>query len=146
MLPDKIQGNYWVSPTPTVIRRGWDLCDGKARGYQLLRRHGMKLAHWPKMDDGSAGAGADIDWDWIKTLERFRIGELRIDEVINGFDNLRVIFFKANIPLPDEKVNRIWLLTVFQKKRKHFTSAQLKIFKAARNLIVERFYGGSDRA
>ena len=78
------------------------------REYQLLRRHALKLAHWPTgSDDGEASA--DLDWDWIKSLERKRVGELRIDEPINRHENVRVIFFKANVRLPGEPMNRIWL-------------------------------------
>lgn len=34
----------------------------------------------------------------------------------------------------------IWVLNVFQKKRDDFTSSQIKIFKAQRQLVIERFY------
>src|SRR3990172_4887987 len=112
MPPGTLFGSYYDYPTATAIARGWKLCDGSRREYQLLRRHALKLAYWPTgRNDGDFGA--DIDWDWIKSLEKKRIGELRIDEPINGHDNVRVIFFKANTVLPGEELMRIWLLTVF---------------------------------
>jgi len=116
----------------------------KQRDNQLLRRHVLKLSHWPSGHDGEAGA--DLDWDWIRSLEGKRVGELRIDETIGGLNNIRVIFFKANIPLPDENMNRIWILTVFQKKSWGFGDPEIAAFAAARTLIVQRYYDGSNRA
>jgi hypothetical protein len=140
-----LTGHYFVTPTPTAITRAWNLCQGHMKDYQLLRRHGLKLMWWPAGRDDGVQA-ADIDWDWIKSLEKKRVGELRIDEPINGHDNVRVIFFKSNVRLDDEPLNRIWLLTVFQKKRQGFTNAELATFRAKRDLIVERHYGGSPQA
>lgn len=139
-----LSGNYHVSPIATAICRGWKLCGGKMREYQLLRRHALKLAFWP--DGGGGPADADIDWDWVKSLERFRIGELRIDELINGNDNVRVIFFKANLKRPEDRLTRIWLMTVYQKKRWEFTPPELAAFKAQRQIIVKREYNGSPEA
>src|SRR5438093_1519898 len=113
-------GNYYVSPTATAVKRAWKLCGRSAREHALLRRHGLKLAYWP---GGPNSECADLDWDWITGLEDKQIGELRVDEVIADQDNIRIIFFKANLVLPDdprtdagELMLRIWPITVFQKK------------------------------
>jgi hypothetical protein len=102
------------------------------REYQKLRAHGLKLAYWP--DE------ADLNWDWIKSLEAKRVGELRIDERIAQHDNIRVIFFKANRMLPGETMPRIWPLTVFQKKRNDFSSKEIAAFRAMRDIVVARWY------
>ena len=79
----------------------------------------------------------DLDWDWIKALPGKRVGELRIDDVLAGNDNLRIIFFVGNselrYPLP-----MIWILTVRQKKRQEWTTAEIKTFKLLRRLVLER--------
>jgi hypothetical protein len=141
MSLDCLIGNYFVVPTATAITRGWKLCDNRMREYQKLRRHGLKLAFWPTVG-GTGDFGADLDWDWIKSLEGKRIGELRVDEDINGQDNVRIIFFKSNITLDGDPFMRIWLLTTFQKKRQDFTNKEIRAFRAMRDLIVMRHYGG----
>lgn len=134
-----LEGNYFVVPTMTAIGRAVKLTNGKAKGLYKLRKLTLKLMWWPHGDGECIG---DIDWDWIKTLDNRRIGELRIDEVINGHENLRVIFFKANQPLPGEPMSRIWLLDVFPKKRQDFSTIQLGVWKAHRELILQRNYEG----
>lgn len=141
-------GSYRVVRTATSIKRASSLFP-RERDNQLLRRHVLKLAFWPSGlddDDDDGEAGADLDWDWITSLEKKRVGELRIDETIGGFNNLRVIFFKANICLPSEDMNRIWILTVFQKKSQGFGDPEIRAFAAARTLIVQRYYDGSTQA
>lgn len=125
-------GSYYVKPSPMACVRAWKLVNGKMQEYQKIRSHALKLAYWPDQ--------ADIDWDWIKSLEAKRVGELRIDEVIAQHNNLRVIFFKANKPLPGEPMPRIWTLTVFQKKRDDFSGKEIAGFRAMRDVIVSRWY------
>lgn len=144
-LPAETFGSYFVKPTGTAISKAWKLCDGRMRPYQILRRHAQKLAYWPTGTDNGE-AGADLDWDWIKSLERKRVGELRVDEPVNGHVNLRIIFFKANHALPGESMNRIWILTVYPKKNQQFSSKELRAFEAMRDIIVGRHYGSSQNA
>lgn len=141
----ELYGDYFVVPTATAINRARKLFP-RERDYQLLRRHGEKLAWWPRGSDDGNSAAADLDCDWIKSLEEKRIGELRIDETIGGFNNLRIIFFKANLTLDGETMNRIWLLSVFQKKRQAFTNEEIRSWRAMRDLIVLRNYGSSQQA
>ena len=140
------RGQYIVMPTASARTAAWSLCENRRREYQLLRRHAFKLVYWPTGAEGSEQPVSDIDWDWIKSLEGKRVGELRIDEHINGHNNVRVIFYKANKPLPSETLCRIWLLTVFQKKRQQFTNTEIRVFKSMRDLIVSRHYGGDSQA
>ncbi len=138
-------GEYFVVPTGTAVSRAWKLSGHSMREYQVLRRHGLKLAFWPGgVDD--ALHGADLDWDWVRTLESKRVGELRIDEPIAGQENIRVIFFKANKLLDGDPMLRIWLLTVFPKKRQGFTTFEIDAWRAMRDLIVHRFYDGASDA
>src|SRR5687767_860184 len=93
-LVSDLFGNYYVKPTPSACVRAWKLCNASMRDYQKIRQHALKLAFWP--DE------ADIDWDWIKSLETKRIGEVRVDETIAQHNNLRIIFFKSNKILPGD--------------------------------------------
>lgn len=139
-------GDYYVVPTCSALSQALTLFKRSRRQYNLLRRQTVKLAFWPDK--------ADIDWDWIRGLESSRIGELRISDTIGGFNNLRVIFFKANATIAGdptktigdslEKVTmqRIWILSVFQKKTQGFSNHLLKAWKGARTIIVKRNYGG----
>jgi hypothetical protein len=102
------------------------------RDYQLIRSHALKLAFWP--DE------ADLDWDWITSLEAKRVGELRINETIAQHNNVRVIFFKANKLIPGDPMPRIWTLTVFQKKRMDFSGKEIAAFRAMRDIVVARSY------
>ena len=107
-----------------------------------MRSQALKLRYWPaKNPTTGAGQLLDLNWDWIKALKGLNVGELRIDDKIGGFDNLRVIFFvgdrKVHQPLPI-----IWVLHVMQKKRMEFTAADLATFKARRLLVMEWFYKG----
>ena len=138
-------GSYYVTPTATAVRRAWGLCRGSMSDYQRIRRHGLKLAHWPSGAEDPA-AHMDLDWDWVRTLEDIRVGELRIDEEIAGHRNLRIIFFKANVVLPSDPMPRIWPLTVFPKKRQDFSQGQIRAWKGRRNLVVVRTYGGNPLA
>jgi hypothetical protein len=139
----KYVGNYRVVPTASACSDAWSLCGDRKREYWKLREHAFKLVYWP---DGESEVQADLDWDWIKGYERLRIGELRIDEPINGKENIRVIFFKANQKIDGEPLCRIWLLSVFAKKRQDFGTGQLAAFKGMRTIIVERYYGRSSEA
>ena len=81
----------------------------------------------------------DLDWDWIRALPDLNVGELRVDDRIGGFDNIRVIFFKADIVDKDHPPT-IWVLHVMQKKRQEFTQNDIRVFKARRMLVMEYSY------
>ena len=103
-----------------------------------LRRHALKLRFWPKpQPDDTGGQVLDLDWCWIASLPGKRIGELRIHDKIGDHDNVRVIFF---VPPIETEPPMLWILSVFQKKRDEFTTAQIRNFAMRRRLILERFY------
>jgi hypothetical protein len=137
-----LSGTYYVKPTAMALKRAWKLCKGSARDVAIIRRHTLALRFWP----GSEIAKADIDWDWIEGLQAKRIAELRIDEIIAGNHNLRVIFFKANRMLAGDRLLRIWILTVFQKKGQGFSSGEITSFRAMHGLLVQREYEGDQNA
>jgi hypothetical protein len=103
-----------------------------------LRRHALKLRFWPNLPDED-GQVVDLNWSWIKSMPGSHVGELRIDDNIGGNDNLRLIFFVGDDsvcnPLP-----LTWILSVLQKKRQDFSTNQIKVFRAQRELVLERFY------
>jgi hypothetical protein len=125
-------GKYYVKPTAGACVRAWSVCGKKMSEYQKIRAHALKLAFWPD--------NADLDWDWIKSLEAKRVGELRVDEVIAQQNNLRIIFFKANRKLPGDPMPRIWTLSVLQKKRQDFSGREIAAFRAMRDVLVARTY------
>jgi len=125
-------GRYYVKPTATACVRAWSVSNHRMRDYQKIRAHALKLAFWP--DE------ADLDWDWIKSLEAKRVGELRVDERIAGHNNLRIIFFKANKIIPGDLLPRIWTLTVFQKKSMDFSGKEIAAFRMMRDTVVARWY------
>jgi hypothetical protein len=108
-----------------------------------LRRHALKLRFWPDQNPTDlSGKIVDLDWSWVRSIPSSKIGELRVHDVIGGNDNLRIIFFvgpaEVKIPLP-----QIWILRVLQKKRDDFSAHEISIFKARRDLVLERFYNSA---
>lgn len=106
-----------------------------------VRRHSLKLRYWPEKhpEDVDSGQVLDLDWSWVRSLPGLKIGELRIQDVIGGHDNLRVIFFEGDSAVR-EPLPMLWVIRVMQKKRDDFSKHDLTIFKARRLLVVERFY------
>ena len=72
------------------------------------------------------------------------VGELRIDDVIGGHNNLRVIFFVPGVKRRGDPLPAIWILAAMQKKRQDFSAANLQTFKLRRQLVLLRFYGQED--
>lgn len=66
------------------------------------------------------------------------MGERRIDDVICGHDNLRLIFHVGS-PEIREPMPMIWILRALQKTRDDFSNHDVAIFKARRLLVRERF-------
>ncbi len=105
-----------------------------------IRRHSLKLRYWPQQNpEDDSGQVLDIDWSWVQALKGKKVGELRIQDVIGGNDNLRVIFFVGDSAVR-EPLPMIWILRVMQKKRDHFSRADIKIFEARCTIVMERFY------
>lgn len=111
--------------------------------YQELRKQALKLAFWPGGDPGPNGQVIDLDWEEIKGMKSPRACELRIDDEIAGFDNLRVIFyvFDKEIIRDGDILPRLWTISVLQKKSRRWTNENLKTFRARVVLLRKREYG-----
>ena len=134
-----LEGDYRVR----VFRPAWSDARRwfpRTRDLIEVRSHALKLRYWPlAQPETDQGKLLDLDWCWITALKGKCIGELRIDDMIGGHDNIRIVFFKGNpqvkVPLPI-----IWIIAVLQKKRNEWTSANIRTFKGRRTLVIERFY------
>ncbi len=136
-LPGNLTGTY-------LVRTGnWAMQEARkwlprTRDRAELRRHALKLRFWPgHTADVHGGDVEDLDWTWIRSLPGKRVGELRIRDTIGGCDNLRLIFYAPPF-LTEPPI--LWILSVLQKKRDDFTTAQIRNYDLRRKLIIERFY------
>jgi hypothetical protein len=139
MPGDSLTGNYRVRAISPALSEVYRLCNRMSENI-AIRRHALKLRYWPQRNpELPDGMLLDLNWSWVKSLPGLNVGELRIDDVIAGKDNLRAIFFvgdpKVCKPLPV-----IWILRVMQKSRQDFTKNDLRVFRARRTLVLERFY------
>ena len=134
----KLFGRYYVKPSPTAFKEAHDLFP-RMRDYQELRRHALKLAFWPSGETDESGQVMDLDWDRIAAAGRPPVYELRISDVINGHDNLRVIFYVGDRTSPKDPLPRIWILSVLQKKSQRFTQRHTAAFRARRTIIAKRY-------
>lgn len=134
-------GDYHVTPTPSAIRKAMDLFP-KYKHYQRLRKHALKLAYWPSNPPAGSGQVCDLDWDEISGMQAPKAYELRIDDVIGGHNNLRVIFwmFDKAVILPGDVLPRLWVIDVLQKKTRRFTPYDLRIFRAKAVIVRDRHY------
>lgn len=140
-MADKLPGN--LTGTHLVRAGRWAFQEAqrlfpRARDRGELRRHALKLRFWPDaQSEDTEGQVLDLDWSWIKSLPGKRIGELRIHDKIGDCDNLCLIFC---VPPIKTTPPMLWLLSVLQKKRNDFSTAQILNFKLRRKLVLERFY------
>ena len=109
----------------------------RVQDWMEIRANALKLRWWPRGQTPSKVV--DLNWDWIRALPNLNIGELRLEDTIGGFDNIRIIFFKSDIVDRDHPP-MIWILHVMQKKRQEFTTNEIRLFKARRMLVMEYFY------
>src|SRR3972149_8135251 len=101
-------GRYWIRVCKPAFPAARRLLRSQG-DWMELREHALKLRYWP--DGKVASRVIDLDWDWVRACEGLRIGELRIDDVIGGQDNLRIIFFKGDDKVRDP-LPIIWILHV----------------------------------
>ena len=138
-----LTGQHWVRVLRSALQGCQRLCP-RTKDRMEIRQHGLKLRYWPSVSPtDECGKILDLDWEWIKAMPNQRVGELRIDDIIGGHDNLRMIFFVPGIKRKGDPLPAIWVLAVMQKKRQEFTTANLQTFKLRRQLVLERFYGDS---
>ncbi|MFT3882864.1 MAG: hypothetical protein QM703_24815 [Gemmatales bacterium] len=127
-----------------TIRHHW-----KRTGERFeLRRYCLKLRWWDERHLHHPGLLFDHSYETIKSLSGLGIFELRIDDEIGGKGNLRIVFFDPPsswkpISGEDKPMRVVWILEALPKKRNDWSVNDLTRFKAARLLIVKRFYGRS---
>jgi hypothetical protein len=134
-------GQFHVTPTTTGMKEAADLFP-KYGDYQELRKHALKLAFWPNASRGSSGLVCDLNWEEIDGMKAPRACELRIDDVIGGMNNLRLIFyvFSKTLVLPGDVLPRLWTIGVMQKKTQRFSANDLRTFAARVTIIRKRTY------
>ena len=143
MYGEGLTGNFRVR----VFRPAFDEARRllpRMRDRMELRAHALKLRYWPAtLATADGGQVLDLDWSWVRAVRELRVGELRVDDVIGGQDNLRVLFYvddrKGFVPLPV-----IWILWVMQKKRDYFSAPDLGVMRTRRLLVRERFVPGGN--
>lgn len=107
-----------------------------------IRRHLLKLRFWPENHpEDERGQILDLDWCWLKSLPKLKVGELRIHDVISGHDNLRAIFYVGDSRIR-EPLPMIWILSVFQKKTQEISTHKARIFEVRKIMVQERFESG----
>ena len=140
-MPSELFGHYHVTPTHTAMKEASDLFRHYG-DYQEARKHALKLAFWPQNDAEHCGKVIDLDWDEITAMPNPRACELRIDDVIGGHDNLRIIFyaFEKKIVLPGDTMPRLFTIGVMQKKTQRFSNRDLRVFSGRITIIRQRYY------
>jgi len=105
-----------------------------------VRRQALKLRHWGLRTGGSV---MDLTFESIRAMPDSGVFELRLDDVIGGQKNIRVIFLvppeawepNQRFPLPV-----LWVLEVVPKKRQEWTAPDIRRFRAKRAILKEQFY------
>jgi len=110
-----------------------------------IRRQALKLRFWDERHLHPPGILVDLTYESIKALQGLGIYEARIDDIIGGLKNIRIVFldppkgWKPTIGEPPLRM--IWILEAIPKRRNDWTISDLRRFKAARLLIQKRCYG-----
>ncbi len=133
-------GDYHVTPTSSAIKDAQCLFP-RFGAYQELRRQALKLAFWPS-GKALSGSVEDLDWEELIGMPKPRAHELRIDDEIGGYDNLRIIFylFEKKIILPGDVLPRLWVISVMQKKTQRFSQNDFDTFAARIKIVRKRYY------
>lgn len=145
-LPGSMTGLHYVRAVRSAFQDAQrlfpNMCDRAE-----LRRQALKMRFFGE-DSSFPDMAVDLNWSWVESLRKYRIGELRIDDEIGGFNNLRIITWHPIRSVPpswapnQSPVSHIWVLAVMQKKNNDFTKANLSTFKLRRVTVLERFYDG----
>lgn len=136
-----LTGAYWVRVLLPAVYDARRLMP-RTRDRMELRRHALKLRHWPAAPGGlEHGDLLDLDWSWIRAMKGGAVGELRIDDTIGGCDNLRLIFYVHDKLRSGDPLPIVWILAAMQKKRDDFSTANIATFRGRRLLVLQRFYG-----
>jgi len=139
MAGEHLTGSFRVRALRPALGEVFRLCDRWSENAEI-RRHALKLRYWPEnYPEDESGTIVDLNWSWIRSMPGMRVGELRVDDVVAGNDNLRIIFYVGDTDTL-EPLRMIWILRVMQKRRQDFSRHDISIFKARRTLVMERFY------
>lgn len=107
------------------------------------KEHALKLRYWPSHSPTtSSGTVIDLNWCWVKSMAGMNVGELRIDDVIGGHDNLRFFFYVGDKEKVDFNSQKpiIWIIRAMQKKSDDLSKHDISTLKSRRLLVNERFY------
>lgn len=107
-----------------------------------VRQHTLKLRFWGERHLAT-GTVVDLDYESIRSLPGLGVFELRINDEIGGYRNIRVIFFDPPdswVPRYTTPLRPLWVLETFLKKRDDFSGFDISRFKALRATVKERFF------
>lgn len=136
-----LTGSYWVRVVLPAVYDAQRLLP-RTRDRMILRRHALKLRYWPTpRPTDERGQVLDLDWCWVRALPGAKVGELRIDDALGDHDNLRLIFWASDEKRKEDPMPCIWVLAAMQKRRNDFSTANIRTFRARRELVRVRFYG-----
>ena len=110
-----------------------------------VRRQALKLRFWDDRHNHPPGMLFDHTYESIKSLPGLGVYEMRLDDVIGGQSNIRVVFLdppKSWIPNKEEgrPMRIVWVLEALPKKNYDWTRNEITRFRASRLLIQKRFY------
>lgn len=133
-----LTGKFHVMPTATALRQADKLTKSGVRDLFRLKRIAVKLRYFPQCPPEAPNF--DMDVSKITGAGTPATFELRIDENIAGNDNLRLIFFPVETILLGDRLPKLWVLALMQKKTERFSNTQLATFQCQRQLILTRHY------
>jgi hypothetical protein len=111
-----------------------------------IRRQALKLRFWDERHLHRPGVLVDLTYESIKALSGLGVYELRVDDVIGGLSNIRIVCFdppKDWQPVVSQArpMRMVWVLESMPKRRDDWTAHDLRRFRAARLLLQKRCYG-----
>ena len=138
-----LTGTHHVRALKSALRKARDYWPTVSLRMEV-RAQTLKLRYWGlrHITDGSSTV-VDLDYQAIRSMAGQRVYELRIDDVIGGHRNIRVIFFDPPddwVPNYDTPLKPLWILETFPKKRSEFTEFDIDRFETARAVVKERFF------
>ena len=104
-----------------------------------------KLMFWDQRHNYPPGVLCDCTYESIKGITNVKVYEMRLDGVIGGQSNIRVVFLDPPhdwIPLTQFKslVKNVWLLEIIPKRRDNWTSNDLNRFRSTSLLVQQQLH------
>ena len=140
-MTSNLFGHFHVTPTFAAMKEAEKLFP-RYGDYQEARKQALKLAYWPS-GESQGGRICDLDWEEISGMRAPKACELRIEDKIGGYNNLRIIFyvFKKDLILPGDVMPRLWTISVLQKKTQKWSANDLTTFRGRVVIHRQRIYG-----